>query len=184
VAEVRAGELPHTRLSTRIDAFLRRLEDGVSWVWLVLLGVIVVNVVARYAFAEGRIEFEELQWHLYAVGFLVGIAAAVASDTHVRVDVVRDRFSARSRAWIELYGLLLLFFPFVTLVLVYSVPFAVLAYQSGEVSVSAGGLPYRFLIKGALGAGFALLGLAGVARLLRVWAFLFGPPPPHRNGAA
>jgi hypothetical protein len=40
------------------------------------------------------------------------------------------------------------------------------------------------LIKGALGAGFALLGLAGVARLLRVWAFLFGVPPPHRDGAA
>jgi TRAP-type mannitol/chloroaromatic compound transport system permease small subunit len=184
VAEVRAGELPHTRLSTRIDAFLRRLEDGVSWVWLVLLGVIVVNVIARYAFAEGRIEFEELQWHLYAVGFLVGIAAAVASDTHVRVDVLRERFAPRTRAWIELYGLLLLFLPFVTLVLVYSVPFVALAYESGEVSVSAGGLPYRFLIKGALGAGFALLGLAGVARLLRVWAFLFGPPPPHRNGAA
>jgi TRAP-type mannitol/chloroaromatic compound transport system permease small subunit len=183
VAEARAGELPHTRLSKRIDALLRRLEDAASWVWLLLLGVIVVNVVARYAFAVGRIEFEELQWHLYSIGFLVGIAAAVASDSHVRVDVLRERFSRRTRAWIELYGLLLLFLPFVALVLGYSVPFVALAYHSGEVSVAAGGLPHRFLIKGALGAGFALLGLAGVARLLRVWAFLFGVPAPVRNGA-
>jgi TRAP-type mannitol/chloroaromatic compound transport system permease small subunit len=143
--------------------------------------VIVVNVVARYAFGEGRIEFEELQWHLYAVGFLVGIAAAVASDSHVRVDVLRERFRLRTRAWIELYGLLLLFLPFVALVLVYSVPFVALAFESGEVSVSAGGLPYRWVIKGALGAGFALLGLAGVSRLLRVSAFLFGAPAPVRD---
>ncbi len=173
-----SGGLPHTRVSQRIDALLGRLEDAAGWIWLLLLGVIVVNVVARYAFGEGRIEFEELQWHLYSIGFLVGIAAAVASDHHVRVDVLRERFSPRLCAWIELYGLLLLFLPFVALVLVYSVPFVGFAYESGEVSVSAGGLPHRFLIKGALTAGFALLGLAGVSRLLRVGAFLFGAPAP------
>jgi TRAP-type mannitol/chloroaromatic compound transport system permease small subunit len=184
VTDERPAALPHTALSRRIDAFLGRLEAAVSWVWLLLLAVIVVNVVARYAFGEGRIEFEELQWHLYSVGFLVGIAAAVAVDVHVRVDVVRERFSPRTKAWIELYGLLLLFLPFVTLVLVYSVPFVALAYQSGEVSVSAGGLPYRWIIKGALGAGFALLGLAGVSRLLRVSAFLFGAPEPIKSPGA
>jgi len=175
------AELPETRASRHIDAFLVRLEDGVGWIWLVLLAVITVNVVARYAFGEGRIEFEELQWHLYAVGFLVGIASGVASDVHVRVDVLRERFRPRTRAWIELYGLLLLLLPFVALVLVYSVPFAALAFESGEVSVSAGGLPYRWVIKGALGAGFGLLGLAALSRLLRVFAFLFGVPRPVRD---
>lgn len=172
-------KLPQTGLSRRIDALLVRLEEGVSWIWLLLLAVIVVNVVARYAFGQGRIEFEELQWHLYAVGFLVGIAAGVVADTHVRVDVLRERFTLRTRAWIELYGLLLLLLPFVALVLVYSLPFVALAFASDEVSVSAGGLPHRFLIKSALGAGFALLGLAGVSRLLRVCALLFGAPTPR-----
>lgn len=173
--------LPETRASRWIDAGLVRLEDAVGWIWLVLLAVIAVNVVARYAFGEGRIEFEELQWHLYAVGFLVGIATGVASDVHVRVDVLRERFRPRTRAWIELYGLLLLLLPFVVLVLVYSVPFVALAFASGEVSVSAGGLPYRWAIKGALAAAFALLGLAAVSRLLRVSAFLFGAPRPVRD---
>ena len=26
----------------------------------------------RYLFGEGRVEFEEIQWHLYAIGFLLG----------------------------------------------------------------------------------------------------------------
>lgn len=179
MTEPRPGALPETALSRRIDAVLRALEDGVSWIWLLLLAVIVVNVVARYAFGQGRIEFEELQWHLYSIGFLVGIAGGVVADVHVRVDVLRERFSRRTRAWIELYGLLLLLLPFVALVAVHSVPFVALAFESGEVSVAAGGLPHRFVIKGALAAGFALLGLAGLSRLLRVCALLFGAPAPR-----
>ena len=179
MAEARSGALPETGLSRGIDSLLRRLEAGASWIWVVLLAVIVVNVVARYAFGQGRIEFEEAQWHLYSVGFLVGIASGVVADAHVRVDVLRERFSPRTRAWIELYGLVLLLFPFVALVLAYSLPFVVFSFESDEVSMSAGGLPHRFLIKGALTAGFALLGLAGVSRLLRVWAFLFGASTPR-----
>ena len=174
--------LPETALSRRIDAALMKLEALFSWIWLVLLAVIVVNVIARYAFGEGRIEFEELQWHLYAVGFLVGITAGIVADTHVRVDALRNRYSLRTQGGIELYGLWLLLFPFVALVLLYSVPFVALSFESAEVSVSPGGLPYRWVIKGALFAGFALLGLAAFSRLLRVCALLFGAPSPLLPG--
>ena len=174
--------LPQTALSRRIERALYRLSDAASWIWVLLLGVIVVNVVSRYAFGQGRIEFEELQWHLYAVGFLVGMVVSVTSDAHVRVDVVRERWTPRTQGWLELYGLLLLFFPFVALVLLFSVPFVASSFAASEVSVSAGGLPYRWAIKGALTAGFGLLGLAGFARLLRVSAFLFGAPRPLSAG--
>mgnify|MGYP006979346738 CR=1 FL=1 len=57
--------LPETRLSRGLDRLVRRVGDAASWLWLVLLGVVVLNVVLRYLFGEGRIEFEEIQWHLY-----------------------------------------------------------------------------------------------------------------------
>ncbi len=168
--------LPQTRLSTRLDALIRGVGDAVSWVWLVLLATIVLNVIMRYVFGEGRIEFEELQWHLYAVGFLAGVAYGVESDDHVRVDFLRARLSLRMQGWVELYGLLLLLFPFIALVLYYSVPFIAYSWRAGEVSPAPGGLPLRWLIKSALFAGFALLGLAAFSRLLRVSSYLFDAP--------
>ena len=171
-------ELPHTRVSRFIDAWIRRVGDAVSWLWVVLLAVIVLNVVMRYVFAEGRIEFEELQWHLYSVGFLVGLSYCVESDDHVRVDFWHSRLSLRMRAWIELYGILLLLIPFVALILVYSIPFVAYSYESAEVSVAPGGLPLRWLIKSALPAGFLLLALATFSRLLRVSSLLFATPRP------
>lgn len=172
-------ELPHTRLSRRLDAFVRGVGELSSWLWGVLLGVVVLNVVLRYAFGEGRIELEELQWHLYATGFLVALAYALERDDHIRVDFLRDRLSPRTQAWVELYGTLLLLLPFVVLVLVYAVPFVASSWQQAEVSAAPGGLPYRWAIKATLIAGFSLLAVAAVSRLIRVSCFLFGAPAPE-----
>ena len=78
----------------------------------------------------------------------------------------------------------LLFLPFVILVLVYSVPFVAYSFGTAEVSDSAGGLPYRWLIKAMLPAGFLLLAVAGCGRLLRVSSFLFGVPRALASAAA
>lgn len=150
-----------------------KIGHWASWVWLILLVIIVTNVVLRYAFGEGRIEFEEIQWHLYSLGFLIGLSYAYEQDAHIRVDVLHERFRPRLQAWIELYGILLLLLPFITLILVFSVPFVLQSYQVAEVSQSPGGLPFRWLIKAVLPLGFALLLVASVSRLTRVWAFLF-----------
>ncbi|MBW2419918.1 MAG: TRAP transporter small permease subunit [Deltaproteobacteria bacterium] len=175
--------LPHTRLSRRIDAVVCRVGEWVSWVWLLLLAVVVANVTLRYVFAAGRIELEELQWHLYAVGFLAGLSWCVETDAHVRVDFLRERLHPRMQAWVELYGILLLQLPFIVLVAVYALPFVADSFARGEISPSPGGLSQRWLVKGALLLGFGLLGLASVARLVRVAAFLFGPQALFRPQA-
>ncbi len=168
--------LPHTRFSSAIDGMINRLGDWVSWIWLFLLAIIVLNVVMRYVFSEGRVEFEEIQWHLYAIGFLVGLSYGVASDSHIRVDVLREKMTPALQAWIELYGIILLLLPFIVLVLISAVPLLQYSFATGEVSEAPGGLPFRWLIKSVLVFGFLLLLLAVIARLSRVFCFLFSWP--------
>lgn len=165
--------LPHTTWSRRIDRAADRVGQLASYIWVLLLLVIVLNVLLRYALNQGRIEMEELQWHLYSLGFLLGLGYAYQADAHIRVDVLHERFGHRTKAWIELYGIVLLLLPFILLVLIYSIPFVISSFEAGEVSNSPGGLPFRWLIKAALPLGFFLLLLTVVARLLRVWHFLF-----------
>ena len=166
-------ELPRTTFSNVVDSLITRIGNAVSWIWMVLLCVIVINVFMRYALGEGRIEFEEIQWHLYSIGFMVGLGYAVVHDAHIRVDIVHERLSPVTRAWIDLYGITLFVLPFVVLMLVYAVPFITDSFITSETSPSPGGLPYRWLIKSMLFIGFALLGLAAVSRLTRLRAYLF-----------
>lgn len=166
-------DLPDTAFSRLVDPLLVRIGNAASWIWVVLLAVIVCNVLLRYAFAEGRIEFEEIQWHLYSAGFMLGLGYALQADAHVRVDVLHERFQPTTQAWIDLYGLILAVLPFVALMLIYGAPFVADSFATGEVSNSPGGLPYRWAIKSMLLVGFGLLGLAAVSRLTRLWKFLF-----------
>lgn len=177
-----ARDLPQTRWSAVIDNVLQRAGEFLSWIWLVLLAVIVVNVLLRYAFGSGRIEFEEAQWHLYAVGFLGAIAFCVKTDSHIRVDVLHERLSPRMQAWIDFYGILLLGLPFCALIFLFGIPFVAESFASHEVSPSPGGLPGRFIIKSALPLGFAAVTLAFVSRLLRLGRRLFGPGEEEARG--
>ena len=168
-------ELPRTAFSNAVDPCITWIGNAVSWIWVVLLGVIVLNVFMRYALGEGRIEFEEIQWHLYSIGFMLGLGYAVVHDAHIRVDIVHERLSPTMRAWIDLYGIVLFVLPFTGLMLIYAVPFIADSFMTSETSPSPGGLPYRWLIKSVLFIGFGLLGLAAMSRLTRLWAYLFLP---------
>lgn len=159
--------------TSRIEATLDRITAALSWVWLALISVIVLAVVLRYVFGIGLIQLEELQWHLYALGFLVGLVACTTRDRHVRVDVLREWMSQRTRDWVDLYGILLLQLPFLVLVFWSALPFAADSFAVGERSASAGGLPFRWLLKSVLPLSFVLLGVATLSQLVQVWRRLF-----------
>lgn len=173
--------LPRTRLSNAIDGLIQRIGELASWLWLVLLAIIIVNVALRYLLGRGYILFEELQWHLYGAAWLLALAFVFRNDAHVRIDVLAARWRPRTRAWIELLGILFLLLPFALFVVIEAVPFVVTSYHLSEVSPSPGGLSHRWIIKAFIPLGFGLLALAGFARLLRCSALLFGIPSPLRN---
>lgn len=171
-----ALDFPHTRLSDAIDRFIVGVASVVNWVWVILILLIVVNVALRYLFGTNFIAMEEAQWHLYAIGFMIGIGFTLQQDGHVRVDVVAEHFPRRRRAWIELLGLSLIVLPLCVIILFQAWPFVTRAYELNEVSAAPGGLPYRWGIKAVILIAFVYLGLAAFSRLLRVSAFLFGVP--------
>jgi len=168
--------------TTKVERGLDRLVGATSWIWLVLVGVILAGVLLRVVFGIGRIELEELQWHLYAVGFLVGIVGCAIHDRHVRVDVFREGMSLRRRDWVDLYGLLLFQLPFLLLVCWSGVPLVFDSFATGERSGSAGGLPFRWILKGALPLAFGCLLAATGARTYTVARRLFDAPR-HREPA-
>jgi TRAP-type mannitol/chloroaromatic compound transport system permease small subunit len=165
-------QLRHLPITKKIDNFVLGIGEIFNWLWVVLLAVIILNVILRYVFKSGMIELEELQWHLYCIGWLVGLSSTYIVDSHVRVDVLSERLDYRKKLWFELFGILILFLPFVILVLYYAVPFFELSWTTSERSTSANGLPARWLVKGFLVFSFFLLLLAGLSRITRVIATL------------
>jgi TRAP-type mannitol/chloroaromatic compound transport system permease small subunit len=174
-----ALDFPRTAISDAIDAFVGGFHYLINWIWVVLVLLIVFNVVLRYVIGTNYIALEEAQWHLFAIGFMIGLAYAVKADGHVRVDVVAERLSHRARAWIELLGILLFLLPLCGIMLWWGWPFVERAWRIDEVSAAPGGLPARWAIKSVILLAFSLLALAAISRLMRVSAYLFGRPAPR-----
>jgi TRAP-type mannitol/chloroaromatic compound transport system permease small subunit len=168
--------LPRNRFSNAIDPIIVRAGDAASWLWPLLVGVVVLQVVLRYGFGRGSIMFEEIQWHIYAVGFMIGLSYCADVDRHVRVDVIAERWSHRTRAWIELVGLAAFLIPFVAVVAWEGIAYAKSAWDFAEVSAAPGGLPYRWVLKSFITIAFVLLLLTGVSRLTRCLTLLFDVP--------
>ena len=164
--------LPSTWLSPIGDPALSRIAHGVSVIWVIFMAVIAINVTA-YLVDQVRIEFDELQWHLYSIGFMLTIGYALVADAHVRVDVLHERLSHRARLWIDFYGLLLLVVPFCMVMLWYGWDFFNYSFNIGESFPMEGGLPFRWFIKSFVVIGFALLLLAAISRLSRLYVGLF-----------
>lgn len=165
--------LPVTAFSRVADRIITGFGEVASALWTVLVLVIVAQVVARYAFGLGSIAMEELQWHLYAIGFMLGISFTEIRERNVRIDVLAERWSQRTRLWVELFGITCLLLTFSGMIILYAVPFFLSSYELHEVSAAPGGLPYRWFLKSFIVTAFVLLALAGLSRLTRVWVALF-----------
>lgn len=170
---------PQTAPSRIIDGGLNLLFGVVHWIWAILMLVIVSTVAMRYFIGGNTVWIEETQWHLYAVGFMLGIGAAITHDSHIRVDVLSSRFNIKTRAWIELMMILLILLPLCWLMIHYGYQFTERAWRLNERSSNVGGLANRWAIKGVVVLAFVVIAVASISRLFRVTSVLFGLPRPR-----
>jgi len=158
-----------SRMIAAIDCFTEWTGRSVSWLVLAMVIVICYDVAMRYLFQQGSVALQELEWHLFALLFLLSGAYTLKHDEHVRVDIVFQSrlLSDKHRALINIAGIVLFLFPFCGLILYTGWSFAENAYFYNEGSPDPGGLPNRYLLKGSVLLAFALLMIQGVAELLR-----------------
>lgn len=116
VAVVAAVVYLSARYTTIVETLIERIVDVCGtvamWCCLALVLVTVHQVIAGLdVFNAASIGMQELEWHLFGVIFLLAGAYAQKLDAHVRVDIFYSRFTGRTKAWVNLLGVLLALMP-------------------------------------------------------------------------
>lgn len=170
------------KLSGLVDALNERVGQAIMWMILAAVLLSAGNAIARKAFRIGSNALTEMQWYLFSGVFLLGAGYVFLKNVHVRIDFVSVRLSARARSWIDIVGILVFLAPFCWLLIHLSWPLFFKAWQSGEMSQSAGGL-IRWPLYLLLPVGMALLLLQSASELIKRFAFLRGLiPDPLAHG--
>lgn len=161
-------------LPDRIDNLIQIIGKIFMWSNVVLILLILGAVFMRYVLKFRTIEIGELQWHFYMVGFMIGLSYAIMTDSHMGMDLVKDKLSKRTQLWLDSFGIIILLLPFAGIVFYQSLEFVHDSWVVNERSNNDMGLPFRWLIKSFIPISFGLLILAAVSRLLRNLSSLFG----------
>jgi TRAP-type mannitol/chloroaromatic compound transport system permease small subunit len=163
---------------------LSRLIDKITtWVgklsmWLILLTTLISagNAIVRKIFNVSSNGLLEIQWYLFAAVFLMGAGYGFLKNSHVRIDFIATKLSARTRNWIDVVGIIAVLLPFCVLSIVLSWLLFTNALVTGEMSQNAGGL-IRWPAYALIPLGFSLLALQGVSELIKRIAYLTGQGP-------
>lgn len=162
-----------SRVIDAINHFVGRIA-----LWLILAATLISasNAVVRKALGVSSNAWLEIQWYLFAAVFMLGGGYAFLRNQHVRIDFLSSRFSARTRNWVDIGGIVLFLLPLCYLMVTEGWPLFERAWVSGEMSSNAGGL-VRWPVYALIPAGFALLLLQGISECVKRVAFLSGHGP-------
>jgi TRAP-type mannitol/chloroaromatic compound transport system permease small subunit len=161
-------------VSRWIDTLNEWVGRGVAWVTLGLVVVVFVDVLMRYILNVSFVFTQELEWHLFGFIFLIGAGYTLLHDGHVRVDIIYQRIGWKGRAWVNLCGVLLFLIPGCIMVISTSWKFTMNSFAILEGSPDPGGIPYRFILKGCIPVGFALLLFQGISLGLHSFMQILG----------
>lgn len=161
--------MQNPKISFTIDTLSKYAGVLAALLVLVLSLLVAYDAGMRYLFSAGSIALQEIEWHLFDIIFLLGLSYALKHDKHVRVDIFFERYSADSKATIQILAMLFLVIPFSLIFLNDALDMTYQSFLQHEVSPDPGGLSDRWLIKAMLVFGFILLILQAVSEVLKAY---------------
>lgn len=157
----------------QIKTLLKFLDGFSEWsgrifVWLVIpLAILVVfEVISRRFFNAPHIWSTEVIDFVYGPHFMLAAAYTLLYKAHVRIDVIYEKFSPRTRGILDIITYMVFFFPFCIIVLYQGVIFAHTSWAIGETSDSAA-LRIVPLVKTVVPVSIGLLLIQGIATYIR-----------------
>ncbi|WP_232478901.1 TRAP transporter small permease subunit [Roseomonas rosulenta] len=151
----------------RLSAFVGK---AFAWCIIGLTGVVVYEIVMRYAFRAPTSWAYDVSYMLYGALFMMAGAYALSRNGHVRGDFLYRNFRPANQARLDLVLYVLFFFPAIFAFMISGWNFAHISFLQNERSMfSPTGpviWPFKFLIP-IVGVLLLLQGVVEVVRCIR-----------------
>lgn len=151
-----------------MDDLNRWLGKFLMWLTLLITGVVVYGVAARYFVGRADVRVIFVSVWMYGTLFVLGGGYTLLERGHVSVDILYSRLPSRARSFLDLLNLSLIVLC-CAVILYVNVPLAYQSFVQREVDSSLGVVfaPPIWWFKWVPVFGTALLGLQAASLLLK-----------------
>ncbi|MEO3384727.1 TRAP transporter small permease subunit [Mesorhizobium sp. CAU 1741] len=150
-----------------INAINRLVGNVFSWLSLAIVIVCFAVVVQRYALSTTRLWMQDLYVWLNGAMFTAVAGFALLRNDHVRVDIFYRPASIRTKAVIDLIGVVAFLMPFAWVVTTYGWSFVARSWRLYEGSANIGGMPGLFILKSFILVFVFVIVIQGISMLAR-----------------
>ena len=157
-----------------INSFTLWVGRLIAGLCLLLVSLTVLVVLLRYFFGMGSIAVQESITYVHSIIFMLGLAVALKSGWHVRVDIFYRNFSEKHKAWVNLLGGVFFLLPFCGLILFSSWDYVVASWTIKETSAESDGIAAVYLLKSLMILMPVTLALQGLSQILTSWLCIKG----------
>ena len=162
-------------IRTGLDRVIDWCGRGLAWLVFVAMVISVFEVISRYAFNSPTSWVHETTIFMIAILFALGGPVALARDKHIRVRIIYDTVSQKTRRWLDLFNSVVTFFFAIAMTYAAYVLFWRSSHNPmGEISLERSGTswnpPFPALTKGVILLALAIMTLQALLHLYKAFA--------------
>jgi TRAP-type mannitol/chloroaromatic compound transport system permease small subunit len=121
-----------------------------------------------YAFNKPTLWNFDFSMQMYGAILMMSGAYCLATEAHVRGDVIYRLFKERTQAWIDLVLYFIFFFPGVIALAFYGYEYAALAWKIKETSWSSPAQIQIYMVKSMIPCAGVLLIIQGISEVFQI----------------
>ena len=149
------------------DHLSTSIGKAFSWCIVILMGGTVYEVIMAYEFNAPTLWNFDFSMQMYGAILMMSGAYCLATESHVRGDVIYRLFKPRIQGWVDLVLYFIFFFPGVLALTFYGYDYAALAWKIKETSWSSPAQIQIYMVKAMIPAAGATLTIQGVSEVFR-----------------
>jgi|TARA_B100001059_G_scaffold20062_1_gene16321 TRAP-type mannitol/chloroaromatic compound transport system permease small subunit len=131
------------------------------------MGGTVYEVVMAYVFNAPTLWNFDISMQMYGAILIMSGAYCLATESHVRGDVIYRLFKPRTQGWIDLILYFIFFFPGVLALAFYGFDYAAISWKLKESSWSSPAQIQIYMVKSLMPAAGILLTIQGISEVFR-----------------
>ena len=138
-----------------------------SWCIVVLMFGTCYEVIMAYVFNAPTLWNFDLSMQMYGAILMMSGAYCLATESHVRGDVIYRLFKPRTQGWIDLVLYFIFFFPGVLALVFYGYDYAAFSWKLKESSWSSPAQIQIYMVKALIPASGVVLTIQGISEVFR-----------------
>ena len=149
------------------DHLSTSIGKAFSWCIVILMGGTVYEVIIAYVFNAPTLWNFDFSMQMYGAILMMSGAYCLATESHVRGDVIYRLFKPKTQGWIDLILYFIFFFQGVLALTFYGYDYAALAWKIKETSWSSPAQIQIYMVKAMIPAAGVTLTIQCVSEVFR-----------------